>query len=100
MKKIINTLIEGWKQLTIKAYNWRNESNLTQEEKARLLIAQDNGAIIYMSLHDNEETLATFNTFPYRAERITRQQYDFYKRFMNKVEDNVKGIKESYSLNI
>lgn len=58
---------------------------------------QDDGRIQVISKHLNGEFLASFNTWPYSAVRITNEQFERYKPFLEKSEMTHEGILEYWS---
>lgn len=55
---------------------------------------QDDGRIQVMTKHPDGEILASFNSRPYRAVRITEEQFERYKPFLVKSDEEYEGIVE------
>jgi len=55
---------------------------------------QDDGRIQVMTVHPDGEILASFNSWPYRPTKITKEQFERYKPFLVKDNDTYEGLVE------
>lgn len=55
---------------------------------------QDDGRIRVVTVHPDGEILASFNTWPYRSIRISKEQFERYKPYLLKDYDTYEGIVE------
>ena len=59
-----------------------------------LLRRSDDGRIQIVTVHPDGSILASFNAYPYRPIEITQTQFERYKPFLKKDDDEYEGLVE------